>query len=140
MSGDKPVTFDELTALTDRLRESDDLAEQRAIARERIARGAAISLDDARRMNAEPQPIAAAAAQLQDGDVAILHYPGHLSDAKAACIKASWDAFWVGRGTAVPCLIFEEGMTLETIPADRLRQLGWVRADALLGDLEDDQR
>jgi hypothetical protein len=83
-----------------------------------------------------PLSIETAAAQLQDGDVAILHYPGHLSEAQAARLKVSWEAFWVGRGIHVPCLIFDEGMTLETIPAARLRQLGWVRADALLTDLE----
>jgi hypothetical protein len=139
VSGDKPVTFDDLTALPGQLRESDDLATERAMAMERIARGAAISLDDARRMNAG-QPLAAAAAQLQDGDVLVLRTDEHLSDEMATRIGAAVTDLGRRLGRTLYSVVLDRGLTLETIPAARLRQLGWVRADARLVDLEDDQR
>jgi hypothetical protein len=118
----------------------DDLAKQRAMALERIARGTAISLDDARRISAA-HPIEAAAAQLQDGDVLVFHTDQHLTDAMVARLRTQTEDVIAARmGIKLTAIVMDDGMTLETIPADRLRQLGWVRADALLTDTEGDQR
>jgi hypothetical protein len=70
------------------------------------------------------------AGQLQPGDIAILRHPGALSDSALARIAKDWELFCEKAGLArIPVLVLEEGMTLETIPRDRLRRMGWVRAE-----------
>lgn len=81
----------------------------------------------------EPQPIEAVAAQLQDGDVLVVRSPHTFSDAARVRLQQQMGEFWARQGCHVPVLILEDGLTLETIPRERMRQLGWVSVDAADG-------
>ncbi len=87
----------------------------------------------------EPMTMEATAAKLQDGDVAILHVPVNISHEQAVRMRTAFEAFWEAQGIKVPTLILDGGITLEIIPASRLRALGWVRIDGREAQVSDEK-